>query len=318
MNVYDFDKTIYAGDSSIDFTLFCYRYYPNLLKCILYQLKGVFLYTMRKIEKTEMKEMLFSYLREIDELSPIVEAFWKKNNKKIKTWYLEQKRSDDLIISASPEFLLMPICEQINVQCLASVVDEKSGRFLKLNCYGEEKVRRLREKYPLEKIQQVYSDSGSDKPLVEIADKAYMVKGEKCILWQNYRPSKMEKIKTSFLNMQFIVFIFCGSVNVFNGIAFAWLYSLFIDVNLAFSIGYITSLVISYFMNSILTFHKSISIKRFVKFTISYIPNFIIQNLIVFLMYNMLMLPKIFSYGVAAIIGVPVTFIMMKMFAFSK
>ncbi len=56
MNVYDFDKTIYAGDSSIDFTLFCYKRYPNLLKYIIYQVKGVFLYTIKKIEKTEMKE----------------------------------------------------------------------------------------------------------------------------------------------------------------------------------------------------------------------------------------------------------------------
>lgn len=318
MNVYDFDKTIYAGDSSIDFTLFCYRQYPNLFKYIIYQLKGIFLYAMRKIDKTEMKEMLFSYLQGIDELSPTVDAFWKKNNKKIKIWYLEQRRGDDLIISASPDFLLKPICEQIKVNYLATVVDGKSGKFLKSNCYGEEKVRRLREKYPHEKIQKAYSDSCSDQPLAEIAVTAYMVKGENRILWQDYRPSKIEKVKTNFLNIQFIVFVFCGCINVFNGIAFAWLYSLLIDTNIAFSIGYITSLIISYIMNSTLTFHKNISIKRFVKFIISYIPNFIIQNLMVFLMYNMLLLTKIFSYGVAAVVGVPITFIMMKAFTFSK
>lgn len=32
MNVYDFDKTIYAGDSTIDFYLFCLKRQPAILQ----------------------------------------------------------------------------------------------------------------------------------------------------------------------------------------------------------------------------------------------------------------------------------------------
>ena len=43
MNVYDFDKTIYAGDSTIDFWKFCMIRYPRcrryILHAVLYYLK---------------------------------------------------------------------------------------------------------------------------------------------------------------------------------------------------------------------------------------------------------------------------------------
>lgn len=318
MNIYDFDNTIYDGDSSIDFTLFCFKNYPKTRRYVMKQLNGVRQYAFGKIEKTEMKEKLFSYLQGLDDLNVAVNVFWKQNQKKIKLWYLEQKTDDDLIISASPYFLIRPMCEKLNVSLLASMVDEKSGEFLSLNCYGTEKVRRLREKYLLAKVQNLYSDSYSDQALADIADTAYMVKGENCILWENYRPSKKERMREMFVNLQFILFVFCGCINVFNGIFFAWLYSLFLPANLAFCIGYITSLIISYFMNSVITFHKNMSMVRFVKFAISYIPNFIIQNIIVLLIYNLMSLPELLAYGMAAVVGVPVTFVMIKVFAFSK
>ena len=318
MNIYDFDDTIYDGDSSIDFTLFCFKNYPKTRRYIMKQLSGVWQYALGRIKKTEMKEKLFSYLQGIDKLDIVVEAFWKQNQNKIKSWYLEQKKTDDLIISASPYFLIKPICEQLNVSVLASMVNGKSGEFLSHNCFGMEKVQRLKEEYPFAKVQNMYSDSYSDQALADIAEAAYMVKGEKRILWENYRPSKKERMKRMFINLQFIIFVFCGCINVFNGIFFAWLYSLLFSANLAFCVGYITSLVISYFMNSVMTFHKNMSANRFVRFAISYIPNFIIQNIIVLLMYNLMLLPKLFSYGTAAVVGVPVTFVMVKLFAFAN
>lgn len=318
MNIYDFDNTIYDGDCSIDFTLFCFKDYPKTRKYFMKQLNGVSHYALGNIEKTEMKEKLFSYLQGIDKIDFAVEAFWKQNQKKIKSWYLEQKKDDDLIITASPYFLIKPICERLNVGLLASMVNEKNGLFLSPNCYGPEKVRRLQKEYPFTKVLNLYSDSYSDQPLADIAETAYMVNGEKRTLWECYRPSKKERMKSMFANFQFLIFVFCGCINVFNGIFFAWLYSLFFSANFAFCAGYFTSLVISFFMNSKITFHKDMSMIRFVRFIISYLPNFIIQNAIVLLMYNLMLLPKLLSYGAAAVVGVPVTFVMLKLFAFSN
>ena len=47
-------------------------------------------------------------------------------------------------------------------------------------------------------------------------------------------------------------------------------------------------------------------------------PNLIIQNVIVFIVHNMLELHKVIAFALAALIGVPVTFIIMEIFAFGK
>lgn len=92
----------------------------------------------------------------------------------------------------------------------------------------------------------------------------------------------------------------------------------FFNENIAFIFGYISGLIISYILNSYVTFKERLDFNKFVKFTISYIPNFVIQNIIVLIVFNIMGIYKLIAYGLAAIIGVPITFIFMKFFAFNK
>ena len=66
---------------------------------------------------------------------------------------------------------------------MASRVDRQTGFYDGINCHGKEKVRRFYEVFPDGKIDEFYSDSYSDSPLAEIADKAFMVNGEKVTKW---------------------------------------------------------------------------------------------------------------------------------------
>ena len=125
-------------------------------------------------------------------------------------------------------------------------------------------------------------------------------------------------IKTNFLNKQFAIFIIIGIINTFNGSLFAFIYSQFMQANLAFVVGYISALSIAYILNSVFAFKERLSFIKLIKFAISYIPNFILQYIVVFIMYNLLGLMPIIAYVSAAIIGVPVTFLFLKLFAFKK
>lgn len=127
-----------------------------------------------------------------------------------------------------------------------------------------------------------------------------------------------EKIKNTFLTKEFIAFLIIGVINTFNGTVFSYIYSSFLNENLAFISGYISGLFISYILNSFITFNESLNFYKFIKFAISYIPNFIIQNLVVIIVFNLMGLNKLIAYLLAAIIGVPITFILMKFFAFKK
>lgn len=183
MNVYDFDETIYDGDSSIDFYKFNLRRDPKLVKYWWKQARAFSRYQLKKISKTEMKTIFYQYFQKIDDMDVRVKEFWELNEHKIKPWYLAQKDASDVIISASPYFLLEPICKKLEVSLIASIVDPKTGRNLRENCYGDEKVLRFKEHYDLKDIDSFYSDSYSDDPLAQYAQNSFLVKGDELLPW---------------------------------------------------------------------------------------------------------------------------------------
>ena len=183
INLYDFDKTIYDGDSSVDFFVWCLGKYPiiwfNIPKMVLVVIK----YKLKITNKTKMKEVIFSYLKKVPNVDQEIELFWESHKCYIKDFYQKKKHDKDIIISASPEFLLEPICKELKVKKLiASRVNKKTGKFTGLNCHDVEKVTRLNKEYKDYIVKESYSDSMSDLPILELAKKAYIVKGDKLIL----------------------------------------------------------------------------------------------------------------------------------------
>ena len=191
MNVYDFDKTIYDGDSTMDFYLFCLKRHKGIFHLAFPLVKGAVRYYVLNIgTKTIMKENMYRFLTKIDSEKDISD-FWKINRSKIKLWYLKQQKPDDLVISASPYFLLKPICDYLGIKHLiASRVDVKTGKYTGENCHGDEKVKMFKEQYGSE-IDEFYSDSHNDEPLAKMSKKAFYVKGNELTEWK----FKNKKIK---------------------------------------------------------------------------------------------------------------------------
>lgn len=183
MNVYDFDGTIYDGDSSVDFYWYALKKKPYIICSLPKQLLGFVLYALKRIDKAKLKSYFFSFLSMIDG-QELAASFWSIRHHKIFPWYHQQKSPDDIVISASPEFLLQPICQSLGIRCLiASKVDGNSGAFLSANCYGEEKVRRFYLECGEIPVDHFYSDSPSDEPMASLAHKAYLVKNGKITNW---------------------------------------------------------------------------------------------------------------------------------------
>ena len=184
MNVYDFDNTIYVGDSTFDFIKWCVKKKPVLSLLLVRGGLSFCAYSAKLCSKTYFKEKLYSFLRGIPDIDDFVTEFWTVHFHKIKPWYMTTKKSDDVIISALPEFLLIPVCKRLGVENLmASRVDKGTGLYLGINCFGEEKVRRFREKFSGE-IDEFYSDSLSDTPLAKLAKLAYLVEDNNLIPWK--------------------------------------------------------------------------------------------------------------------------------------
>lgn len=319
MNVYDFDKTIYAGDSTLDFYFFSLKKSPMLIRFLPIQIIGFIKYMFGMYSKLQFKEKFYSFLKGIKDVDSMVELFWNENQDKIKDWYLKSKEESDVIISASPEFLLNNICRRIGIKHLiASEVNKNTGICEGENCYGEEKVLRFKKYFEKGEIKKFYSDSLSDAPISLMASERYIVNGNNILPWDQYSPGKVKKLKNIFFTKEFFTFLIVGGINTINGIVFSYVYSLFLGVNVSFVLGYVTAMTISYLLNSTLVFKEDMGIVKYIKFCISYIPNFIIQNIFVLVFYNMLQWNKLIVFALAAIVGVPVTFIIMKFFAFNK
>ena len=183
MNVYDFDKTIYNGDSTVDFWLFCLKKHPLAVRHIPKTVCACVGFRLGFSSRERFKEIFYRFLKDIPNCELEVKAFWDKNIQKIKPWYLSQKQDTDVIVSASPDFIISEICARLNVRWIASMVDSQTGALLSENCRGKEKVRRFRERFPTAVIENFYSDSRSDLALAMLAQNAYFVQKDRVSKW---------------------------------------------------------------------------------------------------------------------------------------
>lgn len=124
-----------------------------------------------------------------------------------------------------------------------------------------------------------------------------------------------KKLVDLFFNREFLYFLIIGIINTFNGVLFSVIFSYKFNGKFAFVLGYVFSLTISYFLNSKISFKKNLSFGRFIKFCISYVPNFSIQFFLVWMLLDLFGWPKVIVYIISAVIGVPITFILIKFYA---
>lgn len=184
MNVYDFDDTIYQGDCTRRFYFYCVLKHPFILRYLPLQIWGMVLYVLRLKTLTQAKEYFFSFLKGLSSVHIDIALFWDQEFSRIKPWYLSQKKSNDLIISASPFFLVDPACKRLGIATpIASMVDVYTGTYSGFNCKGEEKVTRFRNVFPDTTICAFYSDSLSDMPLALLSTNAFLVKGNTLLDW---------------------------------------------------------------------------------------------------------------------------------------
>ena len=174
MDVYDFDGTLYRGDSTTDFVKWCIKRHPAVVSTLpLTGLAAIACFGAHAIDKTRFKAVLYRFLPRIPDVEGELERFWRVHEHNISGPC--HARPGDLVISASPEFLLRDVCARRGLELMASQVDPHTGRVLGRNCSGAEKIVRLQERYPGVIVEHFYSDSHNDDPLAKIAREAFMV-----------------------------------------------------------------------------------------------------------------------------------------------
>lgn len=205
IDVLDFDGTLYEKDSSKEIFKYCLKKNKKIILIIPKIIIYFILNSLDLIPVEKLKECFFEFLNCINDIDKYIEDFWENNKKYIRTNLLKKCKNEVVIISASPKFLLEPICKELSIKYLiATDIDKNTGKFKSLNCKGKEKINRLNKEIKEYKICDFYSDSYSDEPLASKAENAYFIQKDNILNW-NFQNKKSldlkEIIKYSFIGV---------------------------------------------------------------------------------------------------------------------
>lgn len=183
MNIYDFDNTIFKGDSSIKFIKYSLLRHPFIVIPSMFKsLWECIKYVFHKSDFNKIKSSMFSFVRKIKNIDEYLDIYVDKKMKYIKKFYYENQKDDDVIISATYDFIIKRFCKRLNIKYfIASKYDIKNGINIGNNCKGEEKVKRFYEMFKSPIVNEAYSDSNSDLPMLKLAKTAYLVQDDKLI-----------------------------------------------------------------------------------------------------------------------------------------
>lgn len=176
MKVFDFDGTLYDGDSSVDFFLYCLKTHPNCIRALPQLGIGALHYLTKRSKLNGFKSDFFSFLRFLDDCNQVVHSFWSNNLVKLKDNVVSRMSKGDLIVSASPSFLLKEPADYLGAYLIATEINMDTGQVLGKNCKGEEKIIRCKQLEIEMPFEEAYSDSLSDLPLFEASRQGYLVK----------------------------------------------------------------------------------------------------------------------------------------------
>jgi len=180
IDVYDFDGTIYDGDSTADFVLFCLRRHPGMIAAAPAIGSAALRLAMKKIDLTQFKSALFGVMTKYMDLGSEAELFWQsgKTQAKLGAWFKDTPRDLPIVIaSASPEFELCHAAKILGVTNLIGTrADGETGQLIGKNCKGAEKISRIREAMGEYTVRAMYTDDAkADGPLLAIAQEKYIV-----------------------------------------------------------------------------------------------------------------------------------------------
>ena len=185
MNVYDFDNTIYRGESGVDLFLGYLKKDPRLLVKLPWAVSCILKYKAGKISLDDVMDkyagIVEEFAQSIEDIESDVIDFWDKNSSKIKPFYLKQRQDDDIIISACLDVVLEEICRRMNIKNYVGSKTDLENMKLVNFCFRENKVKAFKEKFPDAEIDNFYTDSLNDQPMIDLARNAFLVKGDRLI-----------------------------------------------------------------------------------------------------------------------------------------
>lgn len=185
---FDFDGTISRRDSFIDFMTYTFGF-SRFIKGMIAVSPGIMLYGFRLLSNEALKEQVltnfFSDWCE-EELYRAGDLYALRALPRIvkpsaleRIAFHQQQGHRVVVVTASADPWLRGWCAHHGLELIATKLETREGRLTgKLstrNCYGEEKVRRIKAFLDLDDYDHIYAygDTRGDREMLALADEAY-------------------------------------------------------------------------------------------------------------------------------------------------
>ncbi|MGL5417195.1 MAG: HAD-IB family hydrolase [Clostridium sp.] len=199
LGIFDVDFTITSKETLMQFFRYMIKRDKKNLKFLPRALGSGILYGIKVFDERRVKESFLKFIDGIEEkdLAVLVKGFYRDVLEKIlykdainMIKKLKSEGYEIYLISASPEFYLNEFYKIKEVDHIIGTRFEfDRGKFKRVmegkNCKGEEKVRRLKAYLKENNIEvdfknsYMFSDSLSDKPLLDLVGKPYLINFKK-------------------------------------------------------------------------------------------------------------------------------------------
>ena len=180
-SVYDFDKTLTIEDTFIPFLGFMLKALNRSRARLILVVLFAFLYKLKIISNEQFKNISIKAticnvdLEKIDVYAKLFSESKIINLSSHGIYLSENKKDDAIIITGALEIYAKYFFTKYFVIGSKLYVDHNGYvKGLKFNCFGANKVTVLKF-YGLRTVDTLYTDSMSDLPLMQIADKVIMV-----------------------------------------------------------------------------------------------------------------------------------------------
>ncbi|MGM0582470.1 MAG: HAD-IB family hydrolase [Bacteroidota bacterium] len=186
--LFDFDGTLTKRDTLLDFIIYTSGLPRTILGAIILS-PFLISYKLGLYNNSKAKEKVISYFFKgwaAEEFSVAGANYATKrlpktlkSSAKEKIKYHLDSGHEVAVVSASIEDWIIEWTNELDIKLIATQLEKKegivTGEFETKNCYGPEKVKRIKEKFNIEEYDCIYAygDTEGDQPMLELADKAY-------------------------------------------------------------------------------------------------------------------------------------------------
>jgi phosphatidylglycerophosphatase C len=188
---FDFDGTITTKDTLLEFIKYSRGSFRFYLGFILNS-PWLIAYKIKLISNQKAKERILQFFfrntpverfeQQCDRFSREILPELIRPKALLEITRLKDSGASVVIVSASPENWIRSWSDSVEASLLATRLQTSSttpphitGKIFEANCYGEEKVRRIKECYLLTDYSEIYTygDTGGDRPMLGLGTRSF-------------------------------------------------------------------------------------------------------------------------------------------------